>query len=103
MPVALDELIEPPDPADYRAQLDGLQALVRALQADNWRLIAEKAARDASVWMTLKRASHRAACSYERARAFAERAIAAGRLNEARKDGGRVSVNVTTLIAHLRS
>jgi hypothetical protein len=82
------------DNARYRAD-------VARLQADVHRLEAEKAERDVPVWLTLKRAAHKAGCRYDRAAAFARRAIAAGRLNEARKVGGRVSVNFTALIAYL--
>jgi hypothetical protein len=77
-----------------------LRMLVDALRIDNERLRAEKAERDAPVWLPLKLAAYRAELPYEKARAWAARAILAGCVNEARKDGGRVMVNVTALIAH---
>jgi hypothetical protein len=71
------------------------------LLAENDRLTAEAAERDAPIWMTLQRAAHTAGCTYDRAAAFARRAVTAGRLNEARKVGGRVSINVRALMAYL--
>jgi hypothetical protein len=112
MQAARNEQIDPPDEASdlavYLAHLAGLQSRVdeltherQAMQAENWRLLCKISAPDAPVWMTLKRAADKAGCTYELARAFAARAVASGRLNEATKDGGRVSVNVTALIAYL--
>ena len=79
----------------------GLKADNARVVAENWRLIQEKAEREAPQWLTLKRAADKAGCTYERARAWAALAIKAGRSNEARKDG-RITVNTTALIARLR-
>jgi hypothetical protein len=78
-----------------------MKADTARLTRENFCLMAEKAERDSPQWLTLKRAADKAGCTYERARAFAARAIAAGRVNEARKDRC-LSVNTTALIAHLR-
>jgi hypothetical protein len=109
------EPIDPPDDAapDPVARADAhliarlapddpLRLRFEALQADNARYRADEAERKAPVWLTLKRAADRAACHEEWARSWAARAIAAGRANEARKDG-RVLVNVTAMIADRRA
>jgi hypothetical protein len=81
----------------------GLKADNARVVAENWRLIQEKAEREAPQWLTLKRAAAKAGCHEEWARAWAARAVAAGRSNEATKTAGiGVRVNVTALIAALR-
>src|ERR1700738_1733923 len=100
-----DDPIEPlPDEVDaLRAQLAAVLANAEALQSANETLraqLAEHAERDAPNWQPLKRAAGNVPMPYENARAWAERAIAAGRLHEARKPRGRVEVNLTALRAH---
>src|ERR1700704_2024562 len=85
---------------EHQPDVPTLLRTIAALTLDNERLRAEKAERDAPVWLPLKLAAYRAELPYEKARAWAARAILAGCVNEARKDGGRVMVNVTALIAH---
>jgi hypothetical protein len=106
--------IDPPDDVANRDRqialevITGLHAVMAEMKADtarlvaeNWRLISDKAEREAPVWLTLKRGADKAGCTYECARAWAAQAIKAGRSNEARKVG-RITVNTTALIAHLR-
>jgi hypothetical protein len=73
-----------------------LLATIEALRVDNEALRAKLVARDTAVWLPLKKAAGEVKMPYETARAWA----AAG-LIESDKDGGRVVVNVTDLLARL--
>ena len=75
---------------------DSLHATIEGLRIDNEALRAALAARNTAVWLPLKKAAGEANMPYETARAWA----AAG-LIESDKDGGRVIVNLTDLIARL--
>jgi hypothetical protein len=86
MPVA-EETIDQVEPETHA----GLLALVETLRLDNARL---RAAAAPAVWRSLKIAAFDGAVTYETARAWA----AAG-LFESCKDGGRITANVTSLIA----
>jgi hypothetical protein len=86
------ERLAPGDP--LRKLVDEMQAYIERQRVDIERLRVEKAERDAPVWLPLKRAAGVAGVPYETARAWA----AAGWI-ESDKDGGRVIVNVTDLIA----
>jgi hypothetical protein len=100
---ALDVIVDLQSTVDATShELKSARADLAAMKASNWRYVAEKAERDAPQWLVIKRAADKAGCTYEKARAWAAQAIKAGRSNEARKDGGQVSVNTTALIAHLR-
>jgi hypothetical protein len=115
MNAARDEDDPPEDDAarDRRVYLDEMtrmQAGMAAMEVDtarlkreNWRMMAEKAEREAPQWLTIKRAADKAGCTNEWARAWAAKAVKAGRSNEATKTAGvGVSVNVTALIAAYR-
>lgn len=85
-------------PADYLARIDGLQTLVEALRRDNWRLIAEKAARDAppDKWLPLKAASIDVAVEYENLRSWCCLGVVV-----AEKRGGRWFCRMNSLNAHV--
>jgi hypothetical protein len=79
----------------------GLQRTIDELRLDmrreNWRrLVAAQAAavRDAEVWLPLKTGAHDAGVKYETARAWAARGLI-----KSDKDGGRVIVELGSLIA----
>lgn len=99
--------VDPIEPAaaDDKPDIAALLATIEAYRRDNEALraaAAERAARDAPIWLPLKRAAGNVPMPYENARAWAKRAIADGRLNEARKPAGRVVVNLVALTAHHR-
>jgi hypothetical protein len=110
MPQAADDPIEPPEPiepvvaaADDALAFATLTATVAANRIEIATLraqLAERDARDAPNWQPLKRAASVVGVPYQRARAWAACAIAAGRSNEARKVGGKVVVNQTALTAY---
>jgi hypothetical protein len=85
------------DRAVYLAHLAGLQSRVDALQAESWRLISEKAARNAppDVWLPLKAASFDSGYGYERVRAWCAKGIVVSE-----KKAGRVRVCMNSLAAH---
>jgi hypothetical protein len=110
-----DEQIEPPDDdADhdrrvYITEMSAMQRVIVELRADtastvanlkaeNWRLIAEKAARDAppSVWRALKPAAADAGVEYETTRSWCELGVIV-----AQKRIGRWFVQMDSLYAHV--
>jgi hypothetical protein len=110
-PVA-DPPIEPP--ADQKMSADEKIALLlavledmrienRNLKSQNWQHIAEKAERERPEWSTLVRAHNMENCTYDRAFRWANRAIKAGRTNEARVDGNdKIWANRKALRVFLR-
>jgi hypothetical protein len=84
--------------ANYREEIDDLHGIIAALQADNWRLISEKAARGAppKVWLPLKAAASDAGADYENARYWCEHGVIV-----AEKRGGRWFVRMDSLQAHV--
>jgi hypothetical protein len=87
---------DPPENA-LRATVEAYASEIAMLRAQ----LAERDARDAPVlWLPLKRAAGNLDMPYENARAWAERAIKAGRVNEARKIDGRVEANIHALKAY---
>jgi hypothetical protein len=99
-----------PDPVDADADRDralaldvisNMQAIIAALQADNWRLISEKAARSAppQVWLPLKRAAADVTEPYENVRKWCELGVIVA---EKRGWGrGRWYVEMGSLRAHV--
>jgi hypothetical protein len=85
---------------DRLAPSDPFRLSVEAMQAELIAMRAENAERDAPAWLPLKLAAYRAEARYDKARGWAADAIKAGRVNEARKVGGRVVVNINALLAH---
>jgi hypothetical protein len=109
MQVARDEPIEPPDEACDRAVfvacLAELQSWgqsqtdeLKALRAENWRLLAKMAARDAppEVWRPLKPAAADAGTEYENARSWCKLGVIV-----AEKRGGRWFVRMDSLHSHV--
>jgi hypothetical protein len=106
--------IGPPDENDAARDRRVFLDLIDEFRADNaivvanlqkqlFRLTAEKVERDTPNWQTLQRASAKAGCTYEWARAWAAKAIKAGRSHEATKTAGfGISVNSTALSAAYR-
>jgi hypothetical protein len=106
--------IKPPDEDDagrdrrvYLELIDELRVdtaiVVANLKAQLWRLTAEKVERDTPNWQTLQRASAKAGCTYEWARAWAAKAIKADRSHEATKTAGLgISINSAALTAAYR-
>jgi hypothetical protein len=97
-PVAAPDVAADPAAGGLVAQVAGLQSRVDVLTRERDELAARLAEQDAPQWTTIKRAAHKVNRTYDRVRRWAAKAILAGRLNEARKDGGAVRVNLTALI-----
>jgi hypothetical protein len=91
------------DPAaGYLARNALLQRRIDVLTRERDDLLALQAVRDTPVWSTIKRAAPKVNRTYGWVQVWAAKAIKAGRLDQARKDGGAVRVNVTALIAACR-
>jgi hypothetical protein len=85
------------------AEIDELHVEIKNLNAINWGHVVEKAERDAPSWSTLVRAANMENCTYDRVFRWANRAIKAGRTNEARVDGnGKIWVNRKALRMYVR-
>jgi hypothetical protein len=116
MKTARDPPAQPIDPPDDNGDRDrriffdlihqfhaDTKIVIENLQAQVWRLTAEKVERDTPQWLPIKRAAPVAGCSYEWARSWAAKAIAAGRSHQATKTAGfGISINSTALTAAYR-
>ena len=88
---------------ELRVENAMLKAENKNVKAQNWQHIVEKAERDAPSWSTLVRAAKMEGCEYDRVLRWTDRALAAGRTNEARVDtNGRKWANRRALRAYLR-
>jgi hypothetical protein len=74
----------------------GLVADNARVVAENWRLIQEKAEREAPQWLTLKRAAGLVEIEYENVRYWCEQGVIV-----AEKRGGRWFVRMDSLQAHV--
>ena len=81
-------------------ELDGMQHIMRAMQRDTFRVIADSVARSTppDVWRALKRGAAYAGVEYETCRYWCERAAI-----RAEKRGGRWFVEMGSLHAHVAS